>query len=134
MKSARRGGRIAGSRVHQHTMALKFETGWRGGERRASVEGRPPLRKRAVMACATSHPMVILFRVFPADMRGRGPLAPRLPLQPGLPLSEGPWAARHPPGLKWRGALSSTWSLCLSRTLGISVSGRNPRVASRLEL
>lgn len=50
MKSARRSGRIAGSRVHQHTMALKFETGWKGGERRASVEGRPPLRKRAVTA------------------------------------------------------------------------------------
>lgn len=50
MKSARRSGRIAGSRVHQHTMALKFETGWKGGERRASVEDRPPLRKRAVTA------------------------------------------------------------------------------------
>lgn len=47
---------------------------------------------------------------------------------------EGPWAACHPPRLKWRGCRAATWNLCLSRTLGISVSGQNPRVASYLEL
>lgn len=45
MKSVRRNGRIPGNRVHQHNMALKFETGWKGGERRASMEGRPPREK-----------------------------------------------------------------------------------------
>lgn len=43
MKSARRSGRITGSRVHQHTMALKLET--QGGREEGTHGGRSPREK-----------------------------------------------------------------------------------------
>lgn len=91
MKSARRSGRITGSRVHQHTMALKLETqggrGERGGQALCSLQGWCHLPSRGHFVPCTS-----------SRHEGSWTAGTQASLQPGLPLSEGPWAACHPPG------------------------------------
>lgn len=73
------------------------------------MEGGPRMRKQAVQALCSPQgwchlpPRGHFVPCASSRHEGSWTAGTQASLQPGLPLSEGPWAACHPPWLKWRG-------------------------------